>query len=56
MSDQCDCAERDRLLRQVEQSIRNLVKAPEAAGANAALEAWRNARAEYMRHIEEHGC
>ena len=56
MSDQRECAERDRLLREVEQSIRNLVKAPESADASTALEAWRNAREEYMRHIEEHGC
>ena len=55
MSDQPECAERDRLLREVEQSIRNLVKAPDV-DANAALEAWRNAREAYMRHIEEHGC
>ena len=55
MSDQCDCAERDGLLRQVEQSIRNLVKAPDV-DADAALEAWKNARETYMRHIEEHGC
>ena len=56
MSDQRECTERDRLLRQVEQSIRNLAKAPEAADANAALEAWRNAREAYMRHIEDHKC
>jgi hypothetical protein len=55
MSDQRDCAERDRLLREVELSIRNLVKDPEV-DANAALEAWRNAREAYMHHIEEHGC
>jgi hypothetical protein len=52
----CQCDERDRLLRNIEQAMKGVVDTQEPDKPNVALDAWKSAREEYKRHIEEHGC
>ena len=51
-----ECAERDRLLLELDQSLKNLIEVRESKEADTAWKAWREARKAYQRHIEQHGC
>ncbi len=50
------CQESDRLLRKLGQAVKDLIRARQSGSARAALKAWREARKEFARHLEEHGC
>jgi len=56
IEDTLQCDERERLLRDIEQAMKGLVETGESESQHIAMDAWKSARAEYKRHIEEHGC
>jgi hypothetical protein len=55
-SELSECEERERLLDDLDQAIRETIQTRDEAGARDALKFWRAARRAFMRHVEEHGC
>jgi hypothetical protein len=51
-----DCAERQRLLAQLEEAIKETIRAKGKPESKAAYAKWQAARKALTRHIEEHGC
>jgi hypothetical protein len=61
------CVYRERLLKYVAQTVRDLIAAQEQPGTSptvgrfgadliAAANAWKRARLSYEQHVKEHGC
>ena len=50
------CAERQRLLADLEETIKETIRAKGKPESNAAYKRWQAARKAFMRHIREHGC
>ena len=51
-----DCAERQRLLDELEKSIKETINAKGKPESQAAYAKWQAARKALTRHIEQHGC
>jgi hypothetical protein len=51
-----NCAERRRLLDELEEKIKDTISAKGKPESKAAYAKWQSARKALMRHIEEHGC
>ena len=51
-----DCAERQRLLAELEEAINETIRAKGRPESKVAYKKWQAARKAFMRHIEEHGC
>jgi hypothetical protein len=51
-----DCAERQRLLAELEKSIKETINAKGKPESKAAYAKWQVARKALTRHIEKHGC
>ena len=51
-----DCAERQRLLDKLEETIKETINARGKPESKAAYAKWQAARKALMRHIEKHGC
>jgi hypothetical protein len=50
------CAERHRLLADLEEKIKETIRARGKPESNAAYKQWQTARKAFTRHIKDHGC
>ena len=55
-SERSECEERERLLREIRDAIRQTIRMRDMPDAEAALKAWKKARKALMQHMENHGC
>jgi DNA-binding MurR/RpiR family transcriptional regulator len=55
-NDPSSCEERQRLLAEVREAIRQTTRMRDGADAEAALKALNKARNALTLHMEEHGC
>jgi hypothetical protein len=51
-----DCAERQRLLADLEEKIKETIRARGKPESNAAYKQWQAARKAFAGHIKQHGC
>jgi hypothetical protein len=51
-----ECEERERLLREIRDAVRQTIRMRDVPDAEPALKAWRKARKALMHHMEKHGC
>ncbi|HXJ13288.1 MAG TPA: hypothetical protein VNH19_13530 [Candidatus Limnocylindrales bacterium] len=50
------CPERERLLADLEDKIKETIRAKGKPESNAAYKQWQAARKAFTGHIKEHGC
>lgn len=51
-----NCAERQRILAELEERIKETIRAKGKPELKAAYAKWQTARKALTRHIQEHGC
>jgi hypothetical protein len=50
------CEERERLLREIRDAIRQNIRMRDVPDGDAALKAWKKVRKALMHHMEKHDC
>jgi hypothetical protein len=55
-SELAECEERERLLREIRDAIRQTIRMRDVPDAEVALKTWKKARKALMQHMEKHGC